>query len=160
MYKWEFHQPLAGDYLTEIWGPFWRAIYDSAVTGADNDQLWVSLTKLLRDFIGTLKDLIMTLYRCHLCHLWGLPVGLPWYAGPDSLAVVRLWLGTSEPQGWDERRSTAVSKLLLRFYFLTELFCIPFNFPFPAVVLDVPEVRCEILALIDLKITALYFSKV
>lgn len=82
---------------------FWRAVYDSAVTGADNDQLWASLTALLGDLIGTLKDLIMTLYRCHLCHLWGLPVGLPRYTGPDNLAMVILWLGTSEPPGWEER---------------------------------------------------------
>lgn len=62
---------------------------------------------LLRDLTGTLKDLIMTLYRCHLCHSWGLPIGLLRYTGHDNLASVRLWLGTSEPLGRGEGRSTA-----------------------------------------------------
>lgn len=59
----------AEDYPIELRGPLLRDVYDSAVTGPDNDQLWASLTELLRDFIGTLKDLIMALYRCHLCYL-------------------------------------------------------------------------------------------
>lgn len=137
MNKWESHQPVSLDtaehYLTEVRGPFWRAVYDSAVTEADNDQLWASLTEVLRDLIGTLKDLIMTLYRCHLCHLWGLSVGLPRYTGPDNLATVRLWFGTCGPLGWTESRSTAkftvwtVSKLRLTSYLLIIL-QLSFNF--------------------------------
>lgn len=45
---------------------FLIAVYDSAVAGADNDQLWASLSRRLRDLVGTLNNLIMTLHRCGL----------------------------------------------------------------------------------------------
>lgn len=89
----------AEDHLIELRGPLLGAVYDSAVTGADNEQLWASLTQLLWDCTGTLKDLIMTLYRCHLCYLCALPVGPLWYVGADNVAQVGHLLWTSELLG-------------------------------------------------------------
>lgn len=65
------------DNLTEIGGPLFEELYmilqplKHIMTSCGRHSL------LLRDFIGTLKDLIVALYRCHFCHLWALPVGLP-----------------------------------------------------------------------------------
>lgn len=153
MNKWEFHKPFSrGFFSLNLDGLlFWRGVYDPAVTGADNDQLWASLNELLRDLIGTLKHLIMTLYRCHLCLFRGFPVSPPRYAAPDNLVAVRCRSGTSEPLGW-ERTSTAKCglweshRLLHTLCCVILLFCFFFflsvTFSLSVFALGILEVRC------------------
>lgn len=129
------HQALAEDHLNEIWGPFfssWRAVYDSAATGADNDQLWASLTELLGDLVGTLKYLIMTLYRCHLCHLWDFPRWPPmilwsWQSGHRQALVGGPWAAGLEERAGPQPRvdwvNTEQAAAALHSLFFEQLFC-------------------------------------
>lgn len=101
---------------------------------------------LLRDLIGTLKDLIMTLYRCHLCHLWGLPIGLPRYTDHDNLArsdsgwgLLSRW---AEERGGERPSSHCVSgqRAAAHILFSDQVLHLSFNFPFLQVVWEILEV--------------------
>lgn len=63
--KWELHQHSAEDNLISSTGEPFMILQrvEHIMTSCGRRSL------LLGDPAGTLKDLIMTLYRCHLCHL-------------------------------------------------------------------------------------------
>lgn len=72
---------------------FLKTVYDSAATGADNDQLGAPLSSLSGTSLAHQKDLIMTLYRCQPCHFWGSPAGLTWHMTRCSVTIWDSWAG-------------------------------------------------------------------
>lgn len=72
---------------------FWRAVYDSVATGADNDQLLAPLFSLSGTSLAHQKDLIMTLYRCQPRHFWGSPAGLTWHMTHWPATIWESWTG-------------------------------------------------------------------
>lgn len=98
MDKWKFRQARAYTVVSRLRSEgrslfFWRAVYDSAATGADNDQLWALLSSLSGTSLAHQKALIMTLYRCQPCHFWGSPAGLTWHMTRWPVAIWDSWAG-------------------------------------------------------------------
>lgn len=108
MDKWKFHQAQADGTRAEIGGTiffiFWRAIYDSVATGADNDQLWAPLFSLSGTLLAHQKDLIMTLYRCQARHFWGSPAGLTWHMTCWPATIWDSWAGELRGEEVEGRR--------------------------------------------------------
>lgn len=80
----------------------WRAVYDSAATGADNDQLWAPLFSLSRTSLAHQKDLTMTRYRCQPHRFSGSPAGQTWHT---TRWPATIW--DSEVASSGDRKSTA-----------------------------------------------------